>query len=123
MLAGGTYAEAGGKLVSRFRESPASITGAVRKRNERGRGWFVSPDKLPDDPAATGRTLIVEHGDGQHRSWTLDSIETDPEGTRLHVREEPGFQVDPDTGEAQYYQFPRTSSPGPTVFDLSQIAR
>ncbi|MDR3620851.1 MAG: heparinase II/III family protein [Paludisphaera borealis] len=122
VLAGGTYAEAEGKLVSQVRLTGA-ITGAVRQRSEHGRGWFVSPDNLPDDPTATGRTLIVEHGDGRYRSWTLDSIESSPEGTRLHVREEPGFQIDPKTGEARYYQFPRTSAPGPHRFRVSQIAR
>jgi hypothetical protein len=122
VLAGGTYAEAEGKLVSQPSVS-GEIVGAVRRRTERGRGWFVSRRKLPDDPAATGRTLIVEHGDGRHSSWTLDSIESSPDGTRLDVREEPGFQIDPKTGSAQYYQFPRNSAPGPHRFYIAQIAR
>jgi hypothetical protein len=121
-LAGGSYVEAAGRLVSHARLA-GTIKGTVRRSNERGRGWFVCPEKLPDDPAATGRTLIVEHGDGRRRSWTLDSIESAPEGTRLHVREEPGFEVDPATGEARYYQFPRTSAPGPHRFRVSQISR
>jgi hypothetical protein len=122
VLAGGSYVEAAGKLVSHAKLA-GTIKATVRRSNERGRGWFVCPEKLPDDPAATGRTLIVEHGDGRRRSWTLDSIESAPEGTRLHVREEPGFEVDPKTGEARYYQFPRTSSPGPHRFRVSQISR
>jgi len=121
-LAGGSYVEAAGRLVSHARLA-GTIKAVVRQKNERGRGWFLSPEKLPDDPSATGRTLIVEHGDGRRRSWTLDSIESAPEGTRLHVREEPGFEVDPMTGEARYYQFPRTSAPGPHRFRVSQISR
>lgn len=124
VLAGGTHAEAAGKLVSGINIGGV-ITGASRKLSERGRGWFLSSSKLPAFDAASvkGRTLIVEHGDGSFRSWTLDSIEPSSEGTRLHVREEPGFLVDSKTGAAQYYQFPRNSAPGPHRFRVAQIAR
>jgi hypothetical protein len=122
VMAGGKIAEGSGKLLA-----PAAITGtlsgSVRLRTERGRGWFLTADPLPADPAVAGRTLIVQHGDGTCHSWTLDSIESSPEGTRLHVREEPGFNLDPRSHEAHYYQFPRTTSPGPHRFRLSQIAR
>jgi len=124
VLAGGTYAEASGKLTSSTNLG-GEITGSSRQLSERGRGWFLTPSKLPpvDAAAVKGRTLIVEHGDGSFRSWTIDSIETSPEGTRLHVREEPGFLVDPKTGTAQYYQFPRNSAPGPHRFRIAWIAR
>ena len=124
VLAGGTHAEASGKLVSGINIGGV-ITGASRKLSQRGRGWFLTSSKLPsiDTASVKGRALIVEHGDGSFRSWTLDSIEPSSEGTRLHVREEPGFLVDPKTGAAQYYQFPRNAPPGPHRFRIAQITR
>jgi len=55
--------------------------------------------------------LIVQHGDGTCRSWTLEAIEPSPGGSRLLVREEPGFEIDAHTREARYYQFPGVISP------------
>jgi hypothetical protein len=122
VLAGGTFAEGSGRLVSQASVA-GTLTNSVRQRTERGQGWFLTPDRLSDDPALAGRTLIVQHGDGTCRSWTLDSIESTPQGTRLHVREEPGFEIDPHGGEARYYQFPQVRAPGPHRFRLAQIAR
>lgn len=122
VMAGGRVAEGSGKLLTQ-----AAIVGtlrdSVRKRTERGRGWFVTADTIPADPGTAGRTLVVRHGDGTCRSWTLDSIESSPEGTRLHVREEPGFAIDPRSSAANYYQFPHVTAPGPHRFSLSQITR
>ena len=122
VLAGGTYAEAAGKLVS-HPSVRGTVTAVERRSSERGRGWFLTPGNLPEGLGATGRTLFVEHGDGSVRSWTLDSVEPTPEGTRLHVREEPGFRIDAATGAASYYQFPMTTSPGPHRFRLAQMSR
>jgi hypothetical protein len=122
VLAGGTFAEGSGKLVSR-----ASLVGALigsgRQPTDRGLGWFLTPDRLADLPSIAGRTLIIQHGDGTCRSWTLDSLESVPGGTRLHVREEPGFAIDPRDRAAHYYQFPQVTAPGPHRFRLAQIAR
>jgi hypothetical protein len=122
VLAGGTFAEGSGKLVSQ-----ASITGglsaSVRRPNGRALGWFETPERLPEAPSLVGRTLIVQHGDGTCRSWTLEAIEPTPGGSRLHVREEPGFEIDAYTHEARYYQFPRVTSPGPHRFRLADLAR
>lgn len=124
VLAGGTHAEASGKLVSSVNIGGA-ITGSSRQLSERGRGWFLCETKLPEfgNAGVRGRTLIVEHGDGSFRSWTVDSIESTTEGSRLYVREEPGFTVDPKTRAAQYYQFPRNTAPGPHRFRIAGIAR
>lgn len=122
VLAGGTFAEGAGKLVSQPRVSGA-VTGAIRRATERGLGWFLTPETPPNTPAFAGRTLVIEHGDGTCRSWTLDSLESLPEGTRLHVREEPGFMIDERDGVARYYQFPHVAAPGPHRFSISQIAR
>ncbi|MBV8310845.1 MAG: hypothetical protein JO344_10700 [Planctomycetaceae bacterium] len=122
VLAGGTFAEGSGRLVSQA-SLAGTLTASVRKSNERGLGWFLTPDRLADDPAVAGRTLIIQHGDGSSRSWTLDSLESTPEGTRLHVREEPGFTIDPHDRSARYYQFPQVTVPGPHRFHLAQIVR
>ncbi len=122
VLAGGTFAEGAGRLVSQA-SLAGTLTAGVRQSSERGPGWFLTPDRLADDPAVAGRTLIVQHGDGSSRSWTLDGLESTPAGTRLHVREEPGFTIDPHDGSARYYQFPQVVAPGPHRFRLAQIVR
>ncbi|MGC8638881.1 MAG: hypothetical protein ACP5XB_03255, partial [Isosphaeraceae bacterium] len=122
VLAGGTFAEGAGKFVSQA-SLAGTLTGSVRRTTERGAGWFITPDHLADAPSIAGRTLVVEHGDGTCRSWTLDSLESTPAGTRLHVREEPGFLIDPRDGAARYYQFPLVNAPGPHRFRLGLIAR
>ncbi len=55
--------------------------------------------------------------------WTLRRVENAPDGLRLHVREEPGFEIDSRGGEARYYQFPGTTAPGPHQFRVSRMAR
>jgi hypothetical protein len=122
VMAGGRIAEGSGKLLSQA-SIVGTLSGSVRRRTERGRGWFLTTDQLPADPAVVGRTLVVQHGDGTCRSWTLDSIESAAEGTRLHVREEPGFSLEARTHEARYYQFPQATAPGPHRFRLCQICR
>ncbi len=122
VLAGGTFAEGSGRLVSQ--PSVAGIlTASVRQTTEHGLGWFLTPERLPADLAVAGRTLVVQHGDGSSRSWTLDSLESGPQGTRLHVREEPGFLIDSQDHLARYYQFPHVHVPGPHRFYLALIAR
>ena len=108
---------------SRSRAWPGRSPAACAEATDRGLGWFVTADRLPDDPALAGRTLTIQHGDGTCRSWTLDSLESGPDGTRLHVREETGFTIDPADGSARYYQFPQITVPGPHRFRVSQIAR
>jgi hypothetical protein len=122
VLAGGTFAEGAGRLVSQPNLA-GTLSTSVRKSSERGLGWFTTPDRIADDPAVAGRTLIVQHGDGTSRSWTLDSLESTAKGTKLHVREEPGFTVDPRDGSAVYYQFPLVTVPGPHRFNVAQITR
>jgi hypothetical protein len=80
---------------------------------------------VPDPDRLVGRTVLIKHGDGTTRGWTLTRVENTPEGNaaRLHVHEEPGFLIDRDSGAARYYQFPRDTAPGPHRFTISQIAR
>ncbi len=39
------------------------------------------------------------------------------------VTEEPGFVLDPETGAANYYQFPNKTAPGPHQYIVPRIAR
>ena len=120
VLAGGTFAEGSGRLVSQANLA-GTLTASVRQASNRGLGWFLTPDRLPEDTAIAGRTLIVRHGDGSTRSWTLDLIEATRQGTRLHVREEPGFMIDSRDQTARYYQFPQVSVPGRTGFTWPRL--
>ena len=124
MLAGGSFVETGRR---RTRQSPAagSIVAVTRGATNAGRGWFLTDEPVADPNTLVGRTLLIEHGDGTTRGWTLTRVENTPEGNaaRLHVHEEPGFLIDRDSGAARYYQFPRDTAPGPHRFTISKIAR
>jgi hypothetical protein len=122
VLAGGTFAECAGAAV-RQGSAGGKIIGAVRQNSGESGGWFESDSPLPDPDALTGRVMLVRHGDGSTRGWTLQRVENHPAGARLHVREEPGFEIDTATGYARYYQFPQARFAGPHSFRVSRITR
>ncbi|WP_422929903.1 heparinase II/III domain-containing protein [Singulisphaera sp. PoT] len=123
VLAGGTFAETGGQRVVQS-EAEGRITGTMRHTSEEERGWFTTDVSLPDPATLVGRTLLVRHGDGTTHGWTLRAVENTSEGARLHVLEEPGFEVGRRRDDpAQYYQFPRNSAPGPHKFRISKMSR
>ncbi|MHC5538911.1 hypothetical protein ACYOEI_11885, partial [Singulisphaera rosea] len=79
---------------------------------------------LPDAPSLAGRILLIRHGDGTTRGWTLQHVETHANGSRLYVREEPGFTIDDKNDRvARYYQFPRNIAPWPHEFRISKMSR
>ncbi len=121
-LAGGTFAEMDGLRVGLIR-SAGTIRSTGRARNGASRGWFETVEPLPDPTTLKGQVLIIRHGDGSSRGWTIQSAANRPgAGARIEVVEEPGFQVDPQSGDAVYYQFPRTRAPGPHVFSVSKLS-
>ena len=122
VLAGGTFAESSGRQVRQVKVT-GKIRGVVRRNSAESRGWFEADAPLPDPDLLAGRVLHIRHGDGTTRGWTLQKVENTAEGARLHVREEPGFELDPQTQAARYYQFPRDVAPGPHLFRVSKIAR
>ena len=123
VLAGGTSAEAAGRRVG-LEPAAGTLTIAARQLSSRARGWFEADGPVDQPGALAGRTLIIRHGDGSRRGWTLARVENTPEGrARLHVREEPGFRIEPETGAAHYDQLPGTIVPGPHTFRVSGIAR
>ncbi len=122
VLAGGTFAESSGRQVRQVKVS-GMIRNVVRRQSAGSRGWFEADAPLSDPDLLAGRVLHIRHGDGITRGWTLERAENTPEGARLHVREEPGFDLDPQSQSARYYQFPRDVAPGPHFFRVSKIAR
>jgi hypothetical protein len=124
ILAGGTLAEVG---LRRTVQSPAvgSIVGATRTATAAGGGWFETDRAVPDPDTLIGRTLLIQHGDGTTRGWTVTRAENTQRGyaARLYVHEEPGFVIDRDSGAARYYQFPRDLAPGPHRYTISRITR
>ena len=121
-LAGGTFAEVPG-FVARHRPASGRIIGAVPHHEGDGHGWFESSTPLPEPEALGGRTLLVRHRDGTTRGWTLLRAENTSTGARLHVREDPGFQINATTGFAQYYRFRRVHLPGPHEFRVSRLTK
>ena len=122
VLAGGTFAECAG-LVVRQEQAGGRIIGVHRRNEQQSNGWFETNNVLPDPESLAGRILVVRHGDGTTRSWTLKRVLNTPVGARLFVREEPGFKIDAGTGAANYYQFPRASYSGPHSYRVSRLSR
>lgn len=122
VLAGGTFARYPGLAV---RQKPVGgrVVWSARNASAGSRGWFESDTPVPEPESVAGRVLLVRHGDGITRGWTLDRVENTPDGARLLVREEPGFLLDPATGIGRYYQYPHTTHPGPHRFRIARIAR
>jgi hypothetical protein len=124
VLAGGTFLEPTYGRVLRHETAAGRITGVVRRASGSSRGWFETATTFADPASLAGRVLLIEHGDGTTRGWTVDSVENTPTGSRVHVREEPGFALDSErNGPAHYYQFPRIAAPGPHRFRVSKMSR
>ena len=122
-LAGGTFAEVGG-----FRVTLPALAGTVESSGPAtgpgAWGQFRTSETLPHPEALAGRVLLIRHADGTSRGWTIASAQNLAEGgSRIFVREEAGFSIDPASGEARYDRFPGTIAPGPHQFGVSRIAR
>lgn len=124
VLAGGSFAELPG-CAARHRPAVGRIVASTRRAegDRLGLGWFDSSTPLPDPEALAGRVVLIRHGDGTTRGWTLARVENTPHGARLHVREDPAFTLDDKTSPAHYERFSRASFPGPHSFRVSRISR
>jgi hypothetical protein len=122
VLAGGSFARQGQRQVQHVVAS-GRITGAVRQSGSDGLGFFVTNSPLEDPESLAGRVVLIRHADGTTHGWTLHRVENIPGGARLHVREEPGFELDSTTDTARFYQFPLMSFPGPHQFRIGRISR
>lgn len=122
-LAGGTSAELGGRVV-RHHRAAGTIVRASREDAGGSHGWFETAAPLPSPEQFTGRTLLIRHGNATSRGWTITrAVNISATAARIFVREEPGFRIDPESGDAQFYQFPRGTSPGPHTFVINQITQ
>jgi hypothetical protein len=119
-VAGGTFAECGV-----FRAEQRTAAGAIRAqgRDDQG-GWFEIDTDSPSINWESGRTLVIAHGDGTARAWTItEALRQQAGRIRVRVEEEPGFRIEPASGEAVYYQYPQTRHPGPHQARVCNVAR
>lgn len=120
VLAGGTVAR-----IDSTRVEHAALEGTLRivESDEQGRGLFATDARFPPGDSLVGRALLIRHGDGITRGWTIRQVDTLTDGTRIQVREAAGFHIDRRTGEARYDSFPGTSHPGPHRFQIARLSR
>ena len=80
ILAGGSFAESGRR---RTHQTPATgtVVAVSRGATAAGRGWFRTDTTMPNPDALVGRTLLIRHGDGTTRGWTLSRVENSPRAT------------------------------------------
>jgi hypothetical protein len=123
LVAGGTFAEVGDRRTSLDRVT-GTIVAAGRSDRSDARGMFRVTGPLPHPEALAGRTLMIRHGDGTSRGWTIVAAENlDDGGARFHVREDAGLRIEPQSGTARYDRFPGGVYPGPHKFGVSRIGR
>jgi hypothetical protein len=123
IMAGGSFAE-----CARQRVDAAVLGGRVvasgRNEGAGAPGWFELEGAGADVAAMRGRTLVIKHDDGTSRAWTVaDASPTAGNRIRIAVREEPGFRIEPATGDAVYYQYPLTRHHGPHLARLCSTSR
>ena len=122
-MAGGTEAATSGIALRQPRYA-GKILAAARFASAESRGWFETEAPLPAGLDPSGRILLIRHGDGSTRGWTLLRVEPTPGGrSRLVVREEPGFLIEGADQAARYYQFPGGRIAGPHSFRIATINR
>lgn len=121
-LAGGTFARAGTDWI----EHPAPH-GSLRAASMRGdgqpRAYFESNDPYTGLAGYENKTMVVEHGDGVRRAWTIASVEPATDnGTRIWVREDVGFVLSEPDGPAIDEVVPRAKHPAPHTFGICLIS-
>lgn len=122
IAAGGTLAEHAGRLL-RMERPAGAVIAAVARPSIGSRGWFVVDGSIGDLDACAGRSLLIRHGDGRVRGWTIVRAEALGDRMRLHVLEEPAFSIDPVSNESMDYQFPGLRSAGPHEYRIDVIGR
>ncbi len=120
-LAGGTFAQLGSLRMEQADPS-GTIVASGREPIENEHGWFESERWIEQPDRYKGRTLLITHGEGTTKGWTITRVDNLPEGrARLFVHEEPGFLIDAKTKEAVYYQLPGTRIQGPHRYQIALI--
>ena len=109
-LVGGARLSLGGALLEGHPGHSGRILKVVRQRSENSGGWFEVEAKL-SGPAQSA--LIVEFSDRTVRAYNVTLVEATPEGTRLHVAEDPGFVI--EDGRVRLLTFPHRDVAGAEV--------
>jgi hypothetical protein len=86
-----------------------TIRRATAERSEDARGAFEVSEKMPPDCATC--TLVVTHPDGSTHGYGVLRIESIENGSRLFVRESPGFEIT-RKGRTQWTAFPQRTMKG-----------
>ena len=125
VLAGGTFADVGPRHLQQSRVS-GKIVGSGRSDRRDALGYFLTEKPLSDASTLVGRILLIRHGDGTTRGWTIAAVgptSSEHGGSKITVRERNGFSINSATGVATYDQFPGLSAPGPHEFGISKMVR
>jgi hypothetical protein len=115
-LAGGTFARHGDRRV----EHPA-YRGTVRASRglalDGALGSFELRGQVGPIEGLAGRTLLIRHGDGVSRAWTITRADLlGDQWARYWVREDPAFVLDASANTARDHSFPQADHPGPHSF-------
>lgn len=107
----------------RIQFGPVSITSDLPKKSRSarllsvdrfdGQGAFVVDADWREHSPPPGTFIILDHGDGYTHAYEVESVESIPEGTRIVLADEPGFEYDPATQTADFLFHPRYSHTGP----------
>ncbi|HEU5116684.1 MAG TPA: hypothetical protein VFT74_08405, partial [Isosphaeraceae bacterium] len=123
-LAGGSFADLNGQARVEHARIGGKIVSSGRGASAPARGWFESADPVSNPETLAGRALVIAHGDGSRKAWTIVRASNRPDGgARFDVAEETGFLLDPSTNTANYYQFPMLRLPGPHDFVVCRLSR
>ena len=121
VLAGGTFAEGAGRLVSQPNLA-GTLTGSVRRTTDRGLGWFITPEHLADGP---GNCRPLAGG----RAWRRHVPVLDPRFGRIAARRHSpscpgraGLSHRSPQRRGPVLSIPQVKR-GPHRFRVSQIAR
>lgn len=124
VLVGGTFLDVAGKRIASREAAFGRVHGVLRLPSASDRGFFEVDRTFRRPAELSGRTMFIKHGDGATHSWTIDRIENVRNGkSRVFVKEEPGFLIENQTGDAVYERFPGDRHPGPHRFRVAALAR
>ena len=95
---------------------------AVASASAQGsRGYFDVGQKVPPLGPGNSRTLVVTFADETTRGYNVVRIEPTKDGTRLHIRETPGFGLD-DDGQTHISSYPQRTIKGAAVtYDMLNL--
>ncbi|MEJ2716982.1 MAG: heparinase II/III family protein [Deltaproteobacteria bacterium] len=100
-LIGGRRLELGDMALLGTLSQHGAIRRVHRGREKHSRGYFEIAETV--DPANASTALMVEFPDGTARAYTISWIEKIAKGTRVHVMEDPGYEIEGNTIRLRTY--------------------